>query len=485
MRHTIERLYFTRPQVAAALIGASVALLAALVGVLLGVAGPLITVALLLAAAAGVLALTSLEIGLWSIMGVVILLPIATLPIKIVITPSFLNLATAAFLGVYALQWMTGYRRDLATTPAHVPMLAFMVFAVFAFLVGMRNGPLTSNLLRKFAEFLLTMGYALVLVDVLRTQRMLDNLARIILLGGAASAAIGIILWLLPPELANTILTSLSPLGYPGGFVLRYIEDNQDLAQRAISTSFDPNVLGGLMSMIGAMAAPQLVARKPLFRQRWLAWGIFGLIVVALVLTQSRAALFGLLSAMVFVAVLRYRTLLAWMVAGGVLAAALALTVPFMQAYVMRNVEGFMVADLATQMRVGEYRDAFTLLARYPVFGVGFAGAPDVDIYLGVANAYLTIAQETGLVGLAVWLVALATIFLYGLFNRKAVYAVPGLDSVWLGAYGGTIAALVVGLADHYFVNLEFLAAQTIFWTFVGMALAGTRLALAQGEAPG
>ena len=52
-------------------------------------------------------------------------------------------------------------------------------------------------------------------------------------------------------------------------------------------------------------------------------------------------------------------------------------------------------------MRFGEYRDALTLIARYPLFGVGFAGSPDIDMYLGVANVFLTIGQQMGVLGLA------------------------------------------------------------------------------------
>ena len=55
-----------------------------------------------------------------------------------------------------------------------------------------------------------------------------------------------------------------------------------------------------------------------------------------------------------------------------------------------------------------------------------------------------------------------------------------GLASAWLGLYAGIVAALVVGFFDHYFVNLEFQPAQAIFWLFIGLALAGTRLAAEQ-----
>ena len=81
----------------------------------------------------------------------------------------------------------------------------------------------------------------------------------------------------------------------------------------------------------------------------------------------------------------------------------LLLLLPVAQTYVSRFAAGIQGQDLATQMRFGEYRDALTLVRRYPFFGVGFAGAPDIDLYLGVANVYLTIAQVMGLLGLLVF----------------------------------------------------------------------------------
>ena len=44
-------------------------------------------------------------------------------------------------------------------------------------------------------------------------------------------------------------------------------------------------------------------------------------------------------------------------------------------------------------MRFGEYKDALTLIERYPLFGVGFTGVPDIDLYLGVSMLYLIIAR--------------------------------------------------------------------------------------------
>jgi polysaccharide biosynthesis protein PslJ len=132
---------------------------------------------------------------------------------------------------------------------------------------GLANGPLTSTLLRHFAELLLSLAFVLVVVDYATSPERLARLTKILLLAGAAAAALGILLWLLPDDTANRALNALQRIGYPGGWVIRYIEENPENAERAIGTSVDPNSFGGLLLLVGALAGPQLVAARPLFRR--------------------------------------------------------------------------------------------------------------------------------------------------------------------------------------------------------------------------
>lgn len=470
MRYAIRNTrYATEARVALACALGGLAL-----GALLGYAGPLIAVAVVAALAVALWAMSDLEIALWGLIAVIALLPFASLPFKIVITPTFLDLAMGGALLVYLMQWMTGRRRRLALTPAHAPLIVFVTLALFSFVAGLSNGPLTPNLLRHFAEFILSLGFALVVVDHVDTREKLSRLVLVILLCGALAAALGIALYFIPEAAATRALNALRVFGYPTGAVLRYIEDNPENAQRAISTSVDPNVLGGLLAMIGALAAPQLLADAPLGGRRWRpAWrAAFGVIAVCLLLTFSRGAMLGLAVGVIGVAVARYRRLLWWVPAVALVVAVLPIT----QNYVVHFLEGVRGEDLATQMRFGEYKDALTLIGRYPLIGVGFAGAPDLDIYLGVANAYLTIASEMGLVGLAAFLGVIATLFGWMFAARKKISARPEIEPLWYGLHAGLVAALVVGLFDHYFFNLDFQPAGTIFWLFAGLALAATRL---------
>src|SRR5690606_36852946 len=149
---------------------------------------------------------------------------------------------------------------------------------------------------------------------------------------------------------------------------------------RAIGTAVDPNVLGGMLILVGALLAPQLIAKHSLF-PRWFTAIMLGAATLAIYLTYRRSALLGLATAIGLIAVLKSRRLIPL----GIVAALLLFLLPQTQEYVARLLEGFRGQDLATQMRFGEYRDALTLVARYPLFGVGFTGVPDIDLYLGVS----------------------------------------------------------------------------------------------------
>ena len=458
------------------LIGLLAAIFALAGGLILAFGGWFAGVALLVGAIGAWLVLRDMELGLWATFGVVCLLPFATLPIKIGVTPTFLDCALGAFVGVWLLRLVTGQQRRVITSPITLPVVIFLIVAIFAFIFGLQNGPFTPTLARKFAELLLSIGMVIVVVDYCRTWTKLERVVGIALLGGGAAAALAIGLWLLPDETANTILNALTRLGYPGGWIIRYIEENPALSERAIGTSIDPNALGGLLTLFGAMTVPQVFAVKPIFGRKT-TLTITALIYIAILITFSRGAFLALAAGVGYVAVLRYRKL----IPAGIGLVVLLFILPFTQAYVVRLVQGltffdFANTDLASQMRIGEFRDAWSLIVRYPAFGVGFAGSPDIDLYLGVANVYLSIAQQMGFIGLVSFLAIIATLFGYAFLQRDLFKADPLRDPIWLGLHAAVVAGLAAGLFDHYLFNTEFHHTVTAFWLFVGLAAAATRL---------
>lgn len=452
-------------------VGVAAGLTAVVGGLILAFGGPLAAAGVIIAVLAAFVVLRDIEIGFWAVVGVVCLLPFATIPVDVGITPTLLDLALAATVGIWALRVVTGRQRTIVTGPVTLPLLVFILVALFAFIFGLSNGPLTANLLRHFAELILSLGFVLVVVDFFSTWERIERIVQVIIIVGAVAATMGIILWLLPDMTANDLLNTLQRIGYPGGLVIRYIEENPELSERAISTSVDPNAFGGMLLMVAALALPQLVARRKLL-PGWLTFVAVGTIFIALILTFSRGAMVGLAAGLVFIAMARYRRLIPYML---FILMAFSLF-PFTQSYIIRFIEGFQGQDLATQMRFGEYRDAVALIARYPLFGVGFAGSPDIDLYLGVASVYLTIGQQMGFLGLGAFIAVISTVFGFGFVNRHYFRRNARLDPIWLGLYAAIVGGLVAGIFDHYLFNVDFHHAVTLFWLVLGLAVAATRV---------
>lgn len=460
------------------------ALFALVGGLILAFGGPLAGVAVVVGLVGALLVIRDMELGFWGTIGVVCLLPFATIPIDLGLTPTFLDLALGAVVGVWALRLITGQERQVVTAPITVPIIIFLIVAIFAFIFGLNNGPFTPTLARKFAELLLSIGFVIVVVDYCRDWVRLERAITIALLGGGAAAVVAILLWLMPDDTANTILNFLTRIGYPGGWVIRYIEENPALSERAIGTSIDPNALGGLLTLFGALTVPQVMTKHRLL-PRWITFGITGAILLAILLTFSRGAFLALGASVAFLAVVRYRKLIPLGI-GGVI---LLFILPWTQAYVVRLIQGlsffsFYNTDLASQMRLGEFRDAWSLIVRYPLFGVGFAGSPDIDLYLGVANVYLSIGQQMGLLGLVAFFAIMVTLFGYAFFNYDYFRTDSTHSAIWLGLHAAVIGGLAAGVFDHYLFNTEFHHTVTAFWLFVGLAVATTRLATIEGGEP-
>jgi len=465
---------------------ATVLLCAALavgVGFLLSQLGPLIAGAGIAGLFLAVWMLRDIEVAYWTVLGVICLLPFGSFPFDLGFTPTLLDAALGTLFLVWLLQIASGEDSTFVATPLGLPVVVFMLLAMGAFIFGLRHVPLAlgflQTYLRRFAEMMLSIALFFLVVNTVRDVGRLRNLVRALILGASAAATLGVILYIIADRIsADFVIRALSTLGrvgYPTGpGVLRYIRENPELPMRATSTSVDPNVLGSLLNVTLAISVPQLFARRPVIPRRFLV-PLLGVMALCLGLTMSRGSMVGLGAALVVMATLRYRKL--WVLLVGAL--ALMLLLPQTQALVSHFVEGFFVEDLATQMRMGEYKDALILIRRHPLLGVGFAGSPDIDTYIGVANLYLLIAEETGLMGLTSFLVVLGRLFVR-FWRLRAPATGSKLESLWWGLHAGMVGALTGGIFDHYFFNLDFHHSVTLFWLVLGLATAATELILRQ-----
>jgi len=463
--------------------GRVAALALALGGIVGGAAafGPLYVLAGMLALLAGYAILVSTAAGLLSVFAISAVLPFATLPFKAIITPNFLTLALLALLGVWVLRMLahpTGF--ELRLSPLGLPILAFLGLTFFSLYLGARGLPDPATL-HNYAKYVLGVLLYFSVINCVRTRAEARLILRGLILSGSLAALIGLVLWALNADLTLRILLSLGPLGYPtSGRVLRFVEDDPAGLERAIGFAVDPNSFGGMLALVLALAAAQLVARRPVMR-RWLLGALVAVMLLALLLTFSRAALLGLIIAAAYLATLRYRRLWWGIIAAALLGALLLFGLGYAGAFIERLVSGLQFRDQAQQMRLAEFRNAIAIIQRYPFFGIGFGQAPDLDLTAGVSNIYLAIAQRMGLVGLAAFLGIVAAWF------ARTIASLPALDDErvnWLlGCQAGVVAALAVGLADHYFFNIEFSHMSALLWGTLGLGMAV--VALPGPEEPG
>ncbi|HEY74246.1 MAG TPA: polymerase [Thermoflexia bacterium] len=456
------------------------AALAAGAGYLLAEFGALIAIVGLVGLFLGLWMLRDIEAAYWVVIGVVCLLPFASFPFSIGFTPTLLDAALGALFLIWVLQIATGAQRELVGTALGLPVAVFMLLAIGSFIFGLSHAPATSYVLRHFGEILLSVGLFFLVVNTVRDADRLKRIARALILCAFAAAALGILLYVVAAYISDDLIISalskLARLGYPAGpGVLRYIRDDPELPMRATSTSVDPNVLGSLLNLALGIAVPQLFTPRPFIRRRYLI-PILGVMALCLGLTISRGSLVGLGVALCVVATLRYRKL--WLL----LLAAAALLLLLAPGHVAHLLEGFQGQDLATQMRFGEYKDALILIGRYPWLGVGFGGSPDIDTYVGVANVYLLIAEMMGLVGLTGFFVVMGVLFARFWRARALAATVPELEPLWWGLHAALIGALMGGVVDHYFFNLDFHHSVTLFWLLVGLATAATEIIQQRAE---
>lgn len=458
----------TTPHTKAGLVVA-LGLVAAAGGGILGAAvHPVAGFALLLGLGSTLAILRRVQWGLVAVIGLVYLLPFGVIPVPIGgVRLTFLDATLSIVLAIWLARLMTGRDHHFMATRLDGLLALFIGLAIASFIIGINS--VTAESARFFLKTINSILFYFSVTNILRDVPRLEQAARAIIVVSLAAAGLGLGFYLISGELTISLLSSLRPLGYPSGpDVLRYIAGTKTL--RAIGTAVDPNVLGGMLLLALPMVTAQLLGPRKLLSRRWLLAGVLA-VGLCLLLTFSRGAWIGAAAALLFLATVRYRRL--WL--GLALVGLMLLALPQGELFVGRLESGLYLSDQATQMRLGEYKDALRLIERYPWFGVGFGAAPDVDIYVAVSSVYLLIAEEMGVVGLGAFMLLMGGFLVYTLGAWRGNPDHP-LASIQLGAVASVVGALIAGLFDHYFFNLQFPHTVALFWLFVGVAVVASRL---------
>jgi hypothetical protein len=401
--------------------------------------------------------------GLVLTVGLIALLPYATLPVKLVVTPALVTLASLATLGVWGLRLLLHREERLRQTPLDLPGLLLLAASLFAFVTGMDRG-YTTQTAHDYAKLVVGLLLALVAINTVRAGGA-AVLVGALIAAAAAAATVGLALYAAGRAPTEAVLSRLQPLGYPTERIVRWIEDDPTKPMRLTSTGVDPNSFGGLLMLALVLAVAQAVANRPLV-PRWLTLPALPPLGLALLLTYSRGAWVGAAVGVAWLALVRYRRLVAPLALGGL--AALAVGVG--GGFVARLVEGLTLQDPATRLRLAEYQNALAIIREYPLFGVGFGRAPSIDLQAGVSSIYLAIASRMGLLGLAafLWAVGAALLAIWRGTRARWATAEGELLTALLAAL---VSALAVGVLDHYFFNIEFSHMATLFWLLIGAGL--------------
>lgn len=441
----------------------------AALGVLVAAASPLYVVAGLIGLVGLACVIVDVRFAFFGFIAVATLFPFVAIPVSLgPVKPTLVDFCLIAILLTWIFRLLGDRDARLRSSGIDAQVLLFVGVCLTSFVLGTAYQTTTSDL-RLFGELIDAIVFFFGVVNCIRDLKTVRRLLFGFVWGGAAAGAIAIVLYYLPAATSTRLLASLSRLGYPSTGILQYIASTT--TQRAIGTSIDPNILGATLMMSGVVAVG-LLAVPGSRRIKLPVLGALAPMLVALLLTYSRGSLIGFLAGCAVIATLRYRRL--WLIGALVVAAAL-LSSQVDQSSFYRHLEsGIQVQDQAAAMRLGEYKDALRLITDYPWFGVGFGEAPNVDLYVGVSSIYLLIAEQVGLIGLAIWTWAMASIGIQGW--RRCLGTRDETSGLAASCLAALASALVAGLFDHHFVDMHFPHVVATVWMIIGLLAVTTRL---------
>lgn len=319
----------------------------------------------------------------------------------------------------------------------------------------------------------IVLGYGAVL---LLPKFVFSSVIKVILSISTIVAVLGLVQFILPGDILTHAGYSLER----GARAVFYIDDNQSLPHRIMSTLREPNALGAYL-IVPAAALAVLFLKVRSSSQQYMLAGLLAIHVLAIFLTFSRSAWLALAVTMCLVAWWQYKNWLLsfirrfWpvvtvllLVCGTVLFSMR--DTAFFQQYVIHSNPAEQVEDL-------DSNDYHTLLVRQGIQGIinepfghgpGTAGLASIQNPHGgqlTENYYVQIGYELGIVGLVLFIAAQAWIY-WRLHKRHDYIGVILCASFW--------GYVVTNMLLHTWSN-EAVALQ--WWLLAGYALAAGSIA--------
>jgi putative inorganic carbon (HCO3(-)) transporter len=351
----------------------------------------------------------------------------------------------------YAATLWTEKRLPAARTPYDIPIVLLLVAGAIGIVVSPDHTHAAGTYRAYFLE---AVAIFYIAVDILRTR---DDLR--------------------PLLLAVAAMASIYAIGQVVDFVWVTAHHHLQIGDAPAFLNNTPNADAMFLEMPLAFAAAfVLFPARP--RERLVAAVVLALVLLAMILTLSRAGYLAMATlAVVLVLKAQSRRLRIWMVGALALVALVVLEVPFI------NQRVFTLASSAA-LRSSIFGQALHMLSQRPIFGAGIDGfaqavAPfrpgNQTIELYPHDVWLTTYSEIGLLGL----IAFAVI-IFGVLWRAA-RALPAATDIWRpvlwGCVGTTILWLVHGLFDSPYWKNDL---SVEFWLVAALSVVAARAVLPQ-----
>lgn len=313
-------------------------------------------------------------------------------------------------------------------------------------------------------------GFYFILTNTVKTKAQLYSLMRVFAISGALVALYGVLQYVFGWTTANA-------------WIDETMFENDTM--RVYSTLANPNVLGEYLLLALPIAAVFVLSDKCRHLSKWVYIGIFGLLGLCLVLTQSRGCWIGFMAAaVIFVTFYEGRL---W----GLLPLALLILPMIVPDTIVERIASVgNMEDSSTSYRVYIWFATFGMLKHYWPGGIGMGEAAFNHVYpLFMYNAviaphshntFLQLLVESGISGLLVFLI-MQIVFLK---NMHSVYRTDDKkhrDSIAALAMGcGVIGFLIQSLFDYTFYNYRVMA---IFFMVLAMGTALKSIKFGEEEA--
>jgi putative inorganic carbon (HCO3(-)) transporter len=385
--------------------------------------------------------------------------------------------ALAAIPVLWFIRWL-GRGSPIRATPLDLPVLLLLLMVP----LGVWAAADKSLSLPQIYRIVLGVGLFYAMVSALATARTLRVVAALVL---AATAALGVV--------------ALLGMDWdPRKFSLPLLDVIYARLPVIVRPFWNPEGFGGnTMGGILAMTLPLLIAFA-VGSRRWLLKGFFAVAslacCLALLLSQSRGGIIGLLLAIVVMGMARSRWFLLVVLLlglGGLLLGGTMRTEPITELVFSGAVEGAMSR---LDERLDLWARALYMSQDFPVTGVGLGMfgrivhilyplllvGPDVEIP-HPHNIFLSHVVEAGFPGLVAFVALILLLF----FTAVRSIRLSDQTEWWplaVGLLGALVAFFVHGQLDSV---TSYIKAHTVFWGLIGLQTALWLYLHGQAERPG